>query len=78
MAMTTGVGKASALAAQIVLGWILFEDDWGLYALTLSVAALLQLLRNGGIGHVLIQRGPDAYAALVDFDFVGQFLKHLD
>ena len=62
--MTTGVGKASALAAQIVLGWILFEDDWGLYALTLSVAALLQLLRNGGIGHVLIQRGPDAYAAL--------------
>jgi PST family polysaccharide transporter len=64
MAATTGVGKASAVAGQVALGWLLFNEDWGLYALTLSIAAFGQIVRGGGLGNIIIQRGAPAYDAI--------------
>lgn len=59
--LATGLGKCSALIGQIVLGWLLFAEDWGLYALTLSIAAFVQILRDGGVGHIIIQSGGARY-----------------
>ena len=57
--MSTVIGKSASLATQIALGWFLSEEDFGLYALTLSVALSVSVLRNGGTSQMLIQRGSE-------------------
>jgi O-antigen/teichoic acid export membrane protein len=59
----TGVGKGLSFVAQLVLGWILSEDDYALYALAVGVSSIVSTLRNGGLQKVLMQRGHE-YAAL--------------
>ena len=38
-----------SLIAQIVLGWLLSDRDFGLYALAIGVTACLQVFRDGGV-----------------------------
>ena len=38
-----------SLIAQIVLGWLLSDHDFGLYALAIGVTAVLQVFRDGGV-----------------------------
>lgn len=56
--------KAASFAAQVVLGYLLSEGDWGVYAIAISLAGLLMAMRNGGAYELLVQRGPSEYARL--------------
>lgn len=41
--------QSFSLVAQIVLGWLLSQHDFGLYALAIGVASCLQVFRDGGV-----------------------------
>lgn len=59
MLLSTLVGRFASLAAQIVLGWVLTKEDFGIYAIALSVSGILAAFRDGSLGQLLIQRGPE-------------------
>lgn len=59
MLFSTGIGKFATLITQVVLGWLLTKEDFGLYALALSVSSSVSLLRNGGTNQILIQKGTE-------------------
>lgn len=48
--------KLMGFVSQFVLGWMLSKDDFGLYALAISVSSLVVPLQNGGIHKILITR----------------------
>ena len=52
-ALTRVVG----LAGQILIGWLLVPEDFGVYAFALSLSTAVVALRNGGSSQVVIQRG---------------------
>jgi O-antigen/teichoic acid export membrane protein len=56
MFLNTGVTRAASLAATIVLGRLLDDHAWGIYALAMSVAAIAGTFRDGGVRHLLLQR----------------------
>lgn len=60
----TAIAKLLSLLAFAVLGILLAEDDYGMYALSFSIAAFVQVFRDGGVVQLLIQRGEAEYAAL--------------
>lgn len=56
--MVNTVGfKLTSFAAQIVLGWYLLKDEFGVYALATGVAAFLTAFGENGVREYLIQRG---------------------
>lgn len=58
-AVSVGITKLSSLLAQLVLGYLLSADDFGLYALAISSAAMVQGWTDGGAAKILIQRGSE-------------------
>ena len=67
-----GSGASSmllSLSAQIALGWILSEDDFGLYALAIAVAACLQVFRDGGVSLWLARQKPDEFDQIANQAF---------
>lgn len=64
MVFGTALAKGAAFIAQIVLGWLLLQEDFGLYFTALAVAGFVQVMRDGGVREVLVQRGAAAYANL--------------
>ncbi len=64
MFLNTGVTRAASLAATIVLGRLLDDHAWGIYALAMSVAAIAGTFRDGGVRHLLLQRQKE-YETLV-------------
>jgi O-antigen/teichoic acid export membrane protein len=65
MLAATIVAKSASLIAQIVLGRVLLEEDFGVYALAISVTVVAQVLRDGGARKVLIQKGARRFDKLV-------------
>jgi len=57
------VGRLASFGSQLVLGWLLTPEDFALYAIAVSVSALLWAVKNGGLREVLTQRGRE-YDAL--------------
>jgi O-antigen/teichoic acid export membrane protein len=57
MALSIGATKVASFAAQIVLGWLLSRNDFGLYAMAISAGAVANMFRHGGTQQILIQRG---------------------
>lgn len=53
------LSKSASFIAQIVLGWLLLPEDFGVYALALSISALAAGLRNGGSDQYLTQKGTE-------------------
>lgn len=53
------LARAGGFVVQIVLGWILVKEEYGLFAITLSIAGIFSCLRNGGTDQVIIQRGSE-------------------
>lgn len=49
--------KLASFGAQLVLGWLLSKDDFAVYAIAISVSSMVTILQDGGVRHVLIQRG---------------------
>jgi len=52
---------AMSLIAQIVLGWYLSQDDFGVYALAIGLTNILQVCRDGGAAIWLARQPPDEF-----------------
>lgn len=50
------IGKCASFLAQLVLGWILSRNDFGTYALAVSVGSFILPVQNFGVYRLLIQR----------------------
>lgn len=61
----TAISKVVSLGAFVILGWLLSDQDFGLYALAFSLAAFVQVFRDGGVVQLLIQRGEREYQRLL-------------
>lgn len=59
------LSKLISFLAFTVLGWLLTDHDFGLYAMAFSIAAFLQVFRDGGVVQLLIQRGEKEYETLL-------------
>lgn len=73
MTLSTLGARLVTFGAQIVLGWILLPEDFGLYALALSVANAVGAIRNGGSHLLLVRHGDryDSYASpLTQYGFI--------
>ncbi|MCQ8105927.1 oligosaccharide flippase family protein [Methylomonas sp. SURF-2] len=53
------LARVGGFVAQIVLGWILVKEEYGLFAITLSIASIFSCMRNGGTDQIIIQRGSE-------------------
>ncbi|MBC7771419.1 MAG: oligosaccharide flippase family protein [Pyrinomonadaceae bacterium] len=60
----TFIAKFLSLISFAVLAILLTKDDYGLYAISFSMAAFVQVFRDGGVVQLLIQRGEAEYPAL--------------
>ncbi|QEG34700.1 oligosaccharide flippase family protein [Bythopirellula goksoeyrii] len=58
LSLTLAVGKLLSFVTQIVLGRLLLDEDFGVFAIATSIANFLRILNDGGVAQVLIQRGP--------------------
>src|SRR5215218_392322 len=59
MMLSAAIQRGASFGAQIVLGWLLTQRDFGVFALAMSIAALAGALRDGGVRQLLIQRHAD-------------------
>jgi O-antigen/teichoic acid export membrane protein len=60
----TVLGKFLALAAQIVLGWKLNEDQMAAIALATAVAGFVMVCREAGMRELIVQQGRERYESL--------------
>ena len=80
--LSAAIQRAASFGAQIVLGWLLTQRDFGVFALAASIAALAGALRDGGVRQLLIQQhadydrllGPMFWMALAFNAFTGLIL----
>lgn len=58
-----GAGRFVRIAASVALARILFPDDFGIYALSLSILELARLSVNFGVGSAIVQTSdsPDSF-----------------
>jgi len=57
MLLSTFIAKGGSFAAQIVLGWLLLKEDFGVYAIAISVSSFVQVLKDGGTRKIIVQKG---------------------
>jgi O-antigen/teichoic acid export membrane protein len=57
MVVNTVGFKATSFAAQIILGWYLAKDEFGVFALATGLAGFLTAFGESGVREYLIQRG---------------------
>ncbi|MGE3110075.1 MAG: oligosaccharide flippase family protein [Phycisphaerales bacterium] len=60
----TVVAKGLSFVSIAVLGLLLTPEDFGIYGISFSIAAFLQVFRDGGVVQLLVQRGEAAYGEL--------------
>lgn len=65
MMLSSLVAKGGTLAAQIVLGLILLPEDFGVFSIALSVTSFVQIIRDGGMRKILVQKGERRYEGLI-------------
>lgn len=65
MTGATAASKVLSLLAQIALGRLLLQDEFGVFAVALSISWFAQTFRDGGVRQILIQRGIEGYKEFV-------------
>jgi PST family polysaccharide transporter len=65
MLFATGGGRVITFVGQVLLGRLLTDRDFGLFAIALSVASFMQVFKDGGLRQLLIQRGRGEYQRLL-------------
>lgn len=60
----TAIAKGLSFLSIAMLGLLLSPTDFGLYGISFSIAAFVQIFRDGGVVQLLVQRGEAEYAAL--------------
>lgn len=63
--IATVVVKAASLVNIAILGALLGKDDFGVFGTAIGVAALVNVLRDGGVRRILIQKGLHRFDGLV-------------
>ncbi|MGI9428485.1 MAG: oligosaccharide flippase family protein, partial [Bythopirellula sp.] len=58
------LGKVFLFFAQIVLGWILTKEEFGVLAIVAAVAGCIKIFHDGGVPQVLVQRGNKEFQRL--------------
>lgn len=58
------LGKAASFVAQVWLGHLLTDTDFGVFATASAIGWFLALMRDAGSNAVLLQRGPGEYQRL--------------
>ncbi len=56
-AIATLATRSASFVTQIILGWLLLREDFGVYALAAGLAGFLSIIRDGGVRDLLVQRG---------------------
>ncbi len=64
MVIATLIGKTASFASAWVLGVLLSEDDYAVYGIAMGLAAFAQVLRDGGVRQILIQKQSHRYDKL--------------
>jgi len=64
MSISLLLGKVLILLAQVVLAWILTNEEFGLLAIVAGVAACIKIFHDGGVPQVIVQRGSDEFERL--------------
>lgn len=62
MSIAAGVNKTLSFFTNLVLGWLLTDDDFGLFALATSVSAIVFVMADGGAARLL--RHPEEFRRL--------------
>jgi O-antigen/teichoic acid export membrane protein len=57
MVAATGTAKAVGFACQLMTAWFLTKQEFGVYAIAVSLSVLMSVLRDGGLPMVLEQKG---------------------
>ncbi|MCW5755937.1 MAG: oligosaccharide flippase family protein [Phycisphaeraceae bacterium] len=65
LTIATAVVKAASLVNMAILGILLAKEDFGIFGTAIGVAALINVLRDGGVRRILIQKGRHRYPGLV-------------
>lgn len=60
----TIIAKSLSFISIAILGLILSPEDFGLFGTSFSIAAFVQIFRDGGVVQLLVQRGEAHYASL--------------
>lgn len=60
----TIASKIATTVAQVVLGWLLTQADFGLFATAAAVGSFVGILRDGGATTILVQRGAKEYQSI--------------
>jgi len=55
------LGKIAALVAQVIIGILLTDVEFGVFASALAIGGFIGILRDGGTNLILLQRGAPAY-----------------
>ncbi len=63
--VATVVVKAASLVNIAILGIFLEDTDFGVFGTAIGVAALVNVLRDGGVRRILIQKGIHRYDGLI-------------
>lgn len=56
MLIASAAGKGLGLASQLALAWLLTRKEFGIYAIAISLAVLLSVIRDGGLPMVLVHK----------------------
>jgi O-antigen/teichoic acid export membrane protein len=64
MVIATIFGKAFSFITTFILGILLTESDYAVYGIAMGIAAFAQVLRDGGMRQVLIQKQAHRYKSL--------------
>jgi O-antigen/teichoic acid export membrane protein len=62
--MGNAVAKFAALAAQVVLGSILTDVDFGVFATAASIGWFIAILKDAGTNSIVLHAGPKEYARI--------------
>ena len=52
--LASTAAQSLSLLTQLALGYLLAEEEFGVYALALSFSSLIVILRNGGMHRILV------------------------
>jgi len=58
------IGKCLHFLSQLILGKILLDEDFGIFAIASSIAMFLRVFNDGGVAQVLVQRGESQFSRL--------------
>lgn len=64
MVANSAITRIGSVASQIILAYLLSKEDFGVYALAVSIVSFTNTLRDGGVENYIISKGVKAFHSL--------------